>query len=101
MRTDIVVGFEHEADGRRFLEMMRDRPAEFALALHPGRGIVTKAGFDRVARQVRFRHGSVFLSPTSLPAAGHPARDLALSAVHPELPRRRGASARARPGGFL
>jgi group II intron reverse transcriptase/maturase len=27
---DIVVGFEHEADGRRFLDMMRERLAEFA-----------------------------------------------------------------------
>src|SRR6266851_4888801 len=32
---DIVVGFEHEADGRRFLDMMRERLAEFALTLHP------------------------------------------------------------------
>src|SRR5216683_2322481 len=32
---DIVVGFEHEADGRRFLDLMRERLAEFALTLHP------------------------------------------------------------------
>jgi group II intron reverse transcriptase/maturase len=32
---DIVVGFEHEADARRFLEMMRARLEEFALTLHP------------------------------------------------------------------
>jgi len=32
---DIVVGFEHEADGRGFLEMMRERLAEFALTLRP------------------------------------------------------------------
>src|SRR5713226_6734548 len=32
---DIVVGFEHEADGRRFLDMMRERLTEFALTLHP------------------------------------------------------------------
>ncbi|HEX2713118.1 MAG TPA: group II intron reverse transcriptase/maturase [Candidatus Acidoferrales bacterium] len=32
---DIVVGFEHEADGRRFLDMMRERLAKFALTLHP------------------------------------------------------------------
>src|SRR5215468_8874853 len=31
---DIVVGFEHEADGRRFLDMMRERLAKFALTLH-------------------------------------------------------------------
>src|SRR5580704_3316548 len=32
---DIVVGFEHEADAHRFLEMMRTRLEEFALSLHP------------------------------------------------------------------
>src|SRR4051794_41191298 len=32
---DIVVGFQHEADGQRFLSMMRDRLQEFALQLHP------------------------------------------------------------------
>src|SRR6476659_8512047 len=32
---DIVVGFEHEADARRFWEAMRERLQEFALALHP------------------------------------------------------------------
>src|SRR6266481_9938647 len=50
--------------------------------------------FERVVHQVGFRHGSALLSPTSLPAADHPARDLALSPVHPELPRRRGAAGR-------
>ena len=32
---DIVVGFEHEADAHRFLDMMRARLEEFALTLHP------------------------------------------------------------------
>ena len=32
---DIVVGFEHEADARRFLDGLRARMAEFALTLHP------------------------------------------------------------------
>ena len=32
---DIVVGFEHEADARRFLDMMRARLEEFALTPHP------------------------------------------------------------------
>jgi MFS transporter, putative metabolite:H+ symporter len=50
---------------------------------------------------VGFRHGSALVPPTSLPAADHPARDLALSPVHPELPRRGGAPGRAQPGGFL
>jgi RNA-directed DNA polymerase len=32
---DTVVGFEHEADARRFLDMMRTRLEAFALSLHP------------------------------------------------------------------
>jgi group II intron reverse transcriptase/maturase len=32
---DIVVGFEHEADASRFLDLMRARLEEFALTLHP------------------------------------------------------------------
>ena len=32
---DIVVGFEHEADARRFWDAMRERLEEFSLSLHP------------------------------------------------------------------
>jgi len=32
---DTVVGFEHETDAHRFLDMMRARLEEFALSLHP------------------------------------------------------------------
>ena len=32
---DFIVGFEHEADARRFLEEMRERLGKFALTLHP------------------------------------------------------------------
>ena len=32
---DIVVGFEHEAEAKRFLAELRQRMAEFALTLHP------------------------------------------------------------------
>ena len=32
---DVVVGFEHEDDARRFLDAMRKRLEEFALSLHP------------------------------------------------------------------
>ncbi len=32
---DFIVGFQHEADGRRFLDEMRKRLQEFALSLHP------------------------------------------------------------------
>ncbi len=32
---DIIVGFQHESDARRFQEAMRERLGEFALSLHP------------------------------------------------------------------
>ena len=32
---DIVVGFQHEADARRFWDAMRERLREFSLSLHP------------------------------------------------------------------
>ncbi len=32
---DLVVGFEHETDARRFWDAMRDRLQEFSLSLHP------------------------------------------------------------------
>ena len=74
---DIVVGFEHEADGRRFLEMMRERLAEFALTLHPektrlitfGRfaaaqraklGLGKPETFDFLGFSVLQRHGKEF-----------------------------------------
>src|SRR6266849_2512102 len=52
---DIVVGFEHEADGRRFLDMMRERLAEFALTLHPEKTrLIT---FGRLAAAQRAKLG--------------------------------------------
>ena len=62
---DIIVGFEREADARRFLDAMRERLASFALKLHPdktrliefgrragGRAQETRAwqGFDKLSR---------------------------------------------------
>ena len=41
---DLVAGFEHEADARRFLDAMRDRLAAFALALHPDKTRIIKFG---------------------------------------------------------
>src|SRR5262249_3816377 len=45
--------------------------------------------------QVNMSHGSAFVSPTSLCGRDHSARDLALSPLHPELPRRGGTARRA------
>ena len=52
---DIVVGFQHEADGQRFLSMMRDRLQEFALQLHPDKTRLIE--FGRYAAQTRHRKG--------------------------------------------
>jgi RNA-directed DNA polymerase len=52
---DIVVGFEHEADGRRFLDMMRERMAEFALTLHPEK--TRRVTFGRLAAAQRAKLG--------------------------------------------
>ncbi|MGE8452207.1 MAG: hypothetical protein ACN6OP_16600 [Pseudomonadales bacterium] len=52
---DIVVGFEHEADARRFWHAMRLRLDEFALALHPDKTRLLE--FGRYAAVNRQRRG--------------------------------------------
>ena len=51
---DIVVGFEHEADAKRFLADMRQRMEKFALSLHPDKTRLIEFGRfaaeDRAAR---------------------------------------------------
>jgi RNA-directed DNA polymerase len=32
---DFIIGFQHESDARRFLDLLRERMGKFALALHP------------------------------------------------------------------
>jgi hypothetical protein len=49
----------------------------------------------RAAYGVGCRDGSAPVPPSSLPARDHPACDLAVSSLHPELPRCRGAAGRA------
>jgi group II intron reverse transcriptase/maturase len=52
---DIVVGFEHEADARRFWDAMRSRLEEFSLALHPDKTRLLEFGRNAAGR--RKRHG--------------------------------------------
>jgi RNA-directed DNA polymerase len=52
---DIVVGFEHEADARRFWDAMRTRFEEFALSLHPDKTRLIE--FGRLAAAKRVRRG--------------------------------------------
>jgi RNA-directed DNA polymerase len=50
---DIVVGFEHEADARRFWDAMRKRFEEFALSLHPDKTRLIEFGRHAAARRAR------------------------------------------------
>jgi RNA-directed DNA polymerase len=52
---DIVVGFEHEADARRFWDAMRKRLEEFALSLHPDKTRLIE--FGRYAADRRAQRG--------------------------------------------
>jgi hypothetical protein len=52
---DVIVGFEHEDDVRRFLDAMRARLEEFALSLHPDKTRLIE--FGRFAAADRKRRG--------------------------------------------
>src|SRR5260370_33292909 len=52
---DVVVGFEHEGDARRFLDAMRARLEEFMLSLHPDKTRLIE--FGRFAAGNRKRRG--------------------------------------------
>ncbi|HEU5276929.1 MAG TPA: group II intron reverse transcriptase/maturase [Xanthobacteraceae bacterium] len=48
---DLVVGFEHETDARRFLDDMRRRLAAFALSLHPDKTRIIEFGRHAAANR--------------------------------------------------
>lgn len=52
---DFIVGFEHEADARRFLDELRERLRKFALSLHPEKTRLIE--FGRHAAENRKRRG--------------------------------------------
>ena len=52
---DIIVGFEHETDARRFLDAMRERLEKFALSLHPDKTRLIE--FGRFAANRRVQRG--------------------------------------------
>src|SRR5215831_6034365 len=52
---DIVVGFEHESDARRFSDAMRKRLEEFSLSLHPDKTRLIE--FGRLAAAKRVQRG--------------------------------------------
>ena len=51
----MIMGFEHEADARRFLEAMREQLREFALSLHPDKTRLIE--FGRFAAANRKKRG--------------------------------------------
>jgi len=53
--NDLVVGFQHEDDARRFWNAMRERLREFSLSLHPDKTRLIE--FGRFAAQNRERRG--------------------------------------------
>jgi len=54
---DIVVGFEHEADARRFWDAMRERLEEFSLSLHPEKTRLIEFGRFAATNRERRGHG--------------------------------------------
>jgi len=50
---DVVAGFEHEADARRFLDAMRARFEAFALSLHPDKTRLIEFGRHAAANRER------------------------------------------------
>ena len=60
---DMVVGFEHETDARRFCDAMRERLEEFSLSLHPEKTRLIE--FGRYAAAEAQGAGSVNRKPSS------------------------------------
>jgi group II intron reverse transcriptase/maturase len=52
---DIIIGFQHESDARRFWECMRERLEEFSLTLHPDKTRLIR--FGRFAAAQRAERG--------------------------------------------
>jgi group II intron reverse transcriptase/maturase len=50
---DLVVGFEHETDARRFWDAMRNRLEEFSLSLHPDKTRLIEFGRHAADRRAR------------------------------------------------
>ena len=64
---DIVVGFAHEVDARRFWDAMRKRFEEFALSLHPEKTCLIEFGRHAADRHERRR---LTLNPVILAHVG-------------------------------
>jgi RNA-directed DNA polymerase len=54
---DIIVGFQHETDARRYLDAMRERLQEFSLSLHPDKTRLIEFGRDAAVNRKRLGLG--------------------------------------------
>src|SRR5713101_6945832 len=54
---DFIVGFEHEAEARRFLDAMRERLQEFSLTLHPDKTRLIEFGRHAMVRRAQRGEG--------------------------------------------
>ena len=82
---DIIVGFEHETDARRFLDAMRERLEKFALSLHPDKTRLIEFGryaADRRAARA-WQTGDLSTSWASPSSAANPARATSCSKGKP------------------
>jgi hypothetical protein len=96
---DLVAGFEHEDDARRFLDAMRTRFEEFALSLHPDKTRLIEFGRHAAANREKNGLGKPetfnFLGFTLL--CGKSRRLLWLSCSADQLPGTGGLPAPCRP----
>src|SRR5215467_3859315 len=85
---DFIIGFEHETDAKRFLDLLRERMGKFALALHPEKTRLIE--FGRMRRQAADSADSASRKPSTswvLPSfAEHHAVVLPDQAEVPERP---------------
>jgi hypothetical protein len=78
---DIVVGFQHEIDARRFWDAMRERLLEFSLSLHPEKTRLIE--FGRYAAANRKRRG--LGKPETFNFLGYVSSALMLHHVQPSV----------------
>jgi RNA-directed DNA polymerase len=77
---DLIIGFQHEAEARRFLEIMRARLKKFSLSLHPDKTRLIEFGRFAVANRKRrglgkpetFNSLGVYLHQRQVPARSLP-----------------------------
>jgi len=78
---DLVAGFEHEDDARRFLDALRERFGAFSLSLHPGKTRLIEFGRHAAAERKKRGIGR----PETFAFLGYVSSALMLHHVQPSL----------------